>query len=121
MRASRERYPAHLILLSLLSLLSPPLSASYLSELEAEASALDRTPRRSQPSLPTGSVAEPGQKMPEGLSQDEFEKYLRDNHFGSHVFYDRLTDWNKKKVYETYQSTLDVEAVRNDIKAKTTK
>ena len=116
------RFWGRLSLLIWLFQLSPSaLAASYLSELEAEANSTDV---QAEPSGDSGwSHKKQGleENLPKGLAQEEFEKTLKENYYGSFLFYEKLSEWNKKKVFDTYQEGGTVERVRNEIKNRMTK
>lgn len=111
--------------LSLLALLAHlPISAnaqSYLSELEAEANSMETEQETDGTKSWSYRDQTLSEKLPKGLSHEEFEKHLEKNHFALSIFYVKLSDWNKKMVYETYQQSHSVEKVRDEIKARMTK
>lgn len=121
-RVADFRLLGKLFLLVWLFQLSPnALANSYLSELEAEANSTDV---QAEPSGDPGwSHKKQGleENLPKGLAQEEFEKTLKENYYGSYLFYEKLSEWNKKKVFETYQEGGTVEQVRNEIKNRMTK
>lgn len=112
-----------LALLVSLQLSSPALANSYLSELEAEANNTGEQPQTT--AKPNGGWPKTKQRLSsqldDGLSHEEFEQSLRDNYYGSFIFYNRLSDWNKKQVYASYQKNNDIEMIRNEIKNRLTK
>jgi hypothetical protein len=46
---------------------------------------------------------------------EQFEATLKTNYIGSFLFYNRLTDAQKKEVYSFYQSNPDPEKIREKI------
>jgi hypothetical protein len=115
--------PARLLAITVsLLALSPCVSAnSYLSDLEAEANST--TVEAGKDSELNWSHKKQGlsESLPAGMTQEEFEKSLRTNYYGSFLFYDKLSEWNKKQVYNTYQESHDIEQVRREIKIRMTK
>jgi hypothetical protein len=55
------------------------------------------------------------------MTHEEFEQALRDNYYGSFLFYSKLSEWNKKQVYNTYVESNDIEQIRREIKIRMTK
>lgn len=103
-----------------LILLAPALShASYLSDLEAEANSTgaDTKPEATWTHKQQGL----SDSFSRGMDQKGFEQSLRDNYYGSFIFYEKLSDWDKMKVFETYQSTNSIDRIRDEIKARMTK
>jgi hypothetical protein len=117
--SGRSRLTARLLILAPL-LLQFPLSHadSYLNELEAEASSTGA--QNDEKSLIDWSRKTSGKdkKFPRGLSQEEFTQTLKDDHSSLHIYYDKFSGWDKKKVYEIYQETRSVGQVRREIKAR---
>lgn len=58
-----------------------------------------------------------GDVLPPGLAQDEFASLLKDNYYGSFVFYRKLNSNDQKTVYYHYTkaSPARLDAVRQDI------
>jgi hypothetical protein len=116
------KQPGRLIFItSLLYLTAPGAYAGYLSDLEAEANSTDVQVEEDSGSTWSRTKQGATENLREGLTHEEFEQSLRDNYFGSSIFYEKLSDWNKKKVFETYQTTSDIEKIRNEIKTRMTK
>lgn len=111
-----------LLITAALLALSPGLSgASYLADLEAEAKSTDvqAGPNNEQAwSHKTQGISE---ELHKGMTHEEFEQNLKQNYYGSFIFYDKLSQWNKKQVYNTYVETNDIEQVRREIKIRMTK
>ena len=115
------KQPFRLLLITSLLYLSPALHAdSYLSDLEAEANSTDV---QVEEETETWSHRKQGlsESFRENMTHEEFEQSLRDNYYGSFIFYEKLSKWNKKKVFKTYQATNDIEQIRNEIKKRMTK
>lgn len=111
------RPPLALLLLAL----STQGNADYLSELEAEAKASGGTTEESDKNAWSPDKHGITEGLHKGMSFEEFEKTLHDNHYGSFVFYEKLSPWDKKQVYEAYQKSNSMETVRNEIKSRMTK
>jgi hypothetical protein len=58
-----------------------------------------------------------GDILPPGLAQDEFATFLKDNFYGSFVFYRKLNTNDQKTVYYHYTkaSTAHLDVIRQDI------
>ena len=109
-------------ILVLLHLTATVQANSYLSELEAEANSTEGgTTAPAQESTWSHSKQRLSKTLKKGLDQKQFTQALRDNYYGSYVFYDRLNEWNKQQVYKVYQDTNDIELVRTEIKKRMTK
>jgi hypothetical protein len=91
---------------------------SYLADLEAEANSTDV--QADEESESTWSLKKQGlsEGLQPGLAQDKFEQSLRNNYYGSFLFYEKLAPWNKKQVYNTYQESNDIEDIRREIKKR---
>jgi len=103
----------------------------YLKMLEGEAESLELDPSgQLQNTLPEPDVAESarpsgfgwtgmleGDRLPSGLSHDRFELMLKENFFGTYVFYRRLNSTDRRTVYYRYTKaeSTSLENVRKDI------
>jgi hypothetical protein len=115
--------PARLLLITAtLFALSPyPCTASYLADLEAEAKSTDVQGEPNNEQAWSHKTLGMSDELPKGMTQEEFEKNLQKNYYGSFIFYDKLSQWNKKQVYNTYVETNDIEQIRREIKIRMTK
>ncbi|MEN8170943.1 MAG: hypothetical protein ABFS08_12040 [Pseudomonadota bacterium] len=114
--------PLRFIVMASLLILTPyALADSYLADLEAEANSTDV--QEEEGIKETWSHKKQGlsDSLSKNLTHDKFEESLRDNYYGSFIFYKKLSKWHKKKVYETYQNTNDIEKIRTEIKTRMTK
>jgi len=116
--SARLVQPWHLLLLAALLLQPSPCvhASSYLSELEAEARSTNVDTENSSVTSKSPSNEGLAQGLPQGLTQEQFEQYLKQNYYGSYLFFAKLSEWNKRKVYDTYLESNDIEQVRNEIK-----
>jgi len=110
-----------LVLSPLLLLCSPVHADSYLDALEDEANSTDV--QADEKSLIDWSRKndDTGEKFPKDLTQEEFARLLKNAYNSLSIYYEDLSEWNKKKVYQVYQETLSVELVRREIKIRMTK
>ncbi len=97
------------------------VQADYLSELEAEAKSTGTQAEQPDASAWTPDKQGIASGLRKGMTHEEFEKSLHDNYYGSFLFYDKLSQWNKKQVFDVYQKSNDIEQVRNEIKSRMTK
>ncbi|MCW8919789.1 MAG: hypothetical protein OQL08_13365 [Gammaproteobacteria bacterium] len=115
--------PARLLIITASLLISAPslCVGSYLADLEAEAGSTDV--QAGEESELNWSHKKQGLSdgLQSGLTHEEFEQSLRDNYYGSFLFYEKLSPWNKKQVYKTYVESNDVEKIRREIKKRMTK
>lgn len=51
--------------------------------------------------------------LPANLSQEQFEAALKSSYFGTFVFYNKLSDADKAKVYAAYQSDGQISHIRD--------
>lgn len=110
-----------LVLSPLLLLCSHVHADSYLDALEDEANSTDV--QADEKSLIDWSRKndDTGEKFPKDLTQEEFARLLKNAYNSLSIYYEDLSEWNKKKVYQVYQETLSVELVRREIKIRMTK
>lgn len=94
---------------------------SYLSELEAEANSTDVQADEQTKLDWSYRDQDLSEEFPADLSHEQFEQYLKTNQLALSLFYEKLSRWNKKKVYQTYQQSHSVGLVRNEIKTRMTK
>ena len=100
-------------------------AASYLHELEAEAARTDNeqntaTSKNDKKPEWTPSQQSLSEKIPGGLSKAQFEQRLKQSYFGSHLFYSKLTDADKQRVYEDYKKDNAINSIRESIKSHMT-
>lgn len=118
----RLLWQLRLLVLSPLLLLCSPIHAdSYLDALETEAQSTDVQTEEKSLIDWSRKNEDTGEKFPKGLTQEEFARLLRNAYKSLSIYYEDLSEWNKKKVYEVYQETLSVELVRREIKNRMTK
>jgi hypothetical protein len=110
-----------LILSPLLLLCSPSHADSYLDALETEAQSTDVQTEEKSLIDWSRKNEDTGEKFPKGLTQEEFARLLRNAYKSLSIYYEDLSEWNRKKVYQVYQQTLSVEMVRREIKIRMTK
>lgn len=115
--------PARLLMVTAaLSAFSPYAGAdSYLSDLEAEAKSTDVQGNPNDEQAWSHKTQGMSEELSKGMTHEEFEQSLKKNYYGSFIFYDKLSQWNKKQVYNTYVETNDIEQVRREIKIRMTK
>lgn len=99
------------------------VASSYLQELEKEAAALADSEQKAGKKnehewtqQQTGS----GENIEAGLSKEDFEKALKNQFYGSYLFYSSLSDAKQQVVYEEYQNNNDIEHLRESIKTQIT-
>jgi len=58
-----------------------------------------------------------GENLPGGLAQGEFEKFLKDNFYGTYAFFKKLNSIDKNTVYYRYsiEDKPDLENVRQNV------
>jgi hypothetical protein len=106
----------------LISLTPFSASANYLDELEQEAARSFGPSDTTTSDTPTpGSRSNNAVRMSEdrvdpGLSKSEFEQALRDNFYGSHLFYSALNPVQQQAVYDEYNRNNDIDHLREIIK-----
>jgi len=83
----------------------------YLERIEAEAREMATTPITTRSATAAEGLGATG-RMPLGLQQEEFEITLRDEFVGTHVFYQRLSAQNKRRIFELYRRDNRVSAIR---------
>lgn len=114
--------PIRFIVMASLLFLAPYAHAdSYLADLEAEANSTDVQEEEGVKETWSHKRQRLSDSLSKNLTHEQFEESLRDNYYGSFIFYEKLSKWNKKKVYETYQNTNDIEEIRAEIKTRMTK
>ena len=86
---------------------------SYLDAIQEEASDLkvDSAVGIDEPNTPQAADA----GIPADLDQGGFENLLRARYIGSFMFYNKLSDADKKAVYDEYTSSKDIEVIRKKI------
>ncbi len=114
-----------ILLISHLSIVAAQSNSDYLQSLEGEASELDldnKTKNANQSSNAASSVSKEwsGQggaifKLTPGLSFDQFEVVLKNNYIGSFLFYKRLSNSQKDRVFKFYQDNPDPSKIREKI------
>jgi hypothetical protein len=115
--------PGRLFLITLSLFALPPAThaASYLADLEAEAKSTDVQVDKDREAAWSQKTQGISDNLPAGMDQEAFEQSLRDNYNGSFLFYEKLSLWNKKQVYNTYVETNDIHKIRREIKIRMTK
>jgi hypothetical protein len=96
----------------------------YLKALKAETQALSGG--EAAPSAPAAPVPESkpqqgwsaagqgmGEELPPSLSKEQFEAALKSSYFGTYMFYTKLNDTDKAKVYEAYQGNGQISNIRD--------
>ena len=53
--------------------------------------------------------------LPVGLLRSDFEKALKDAYYGTFMFYQKLTEEQRAKIYQTYQQQPAIDILRNQI------
>ena len=101
-------------------------ATSYLNELEAEAARTDNeqntpatTPKESKPAWTAGQQSL-SENIPAGLNKEQFEQKLKQNYFGSHLFYSKLSATDQQRVYEDYKKDNSINHIRESIKSHMT-
>ncbi len=108
------------VIVTLLGLLTVPvqsvLADAYLDALNAEATGEKSTNDESvlQSDWTHKKQSLKSQLTP-GLTKPVFEAELKHSFYGSYVFYNKLNDAKKDAVYQHYNETKDIEAVRQKI------
>lgn len=109
----------------LISLTPFSASANYLDELEREAArsfgspsteAATDTDTPAQTTRPGNTAQMSEDRIDPGLSKSEFEQALRDNFYGSHLFYSALNPVQQQAVYDEYNRNNDIDHLREIIK-----
>ncbi|MFA5626524.1 MAG: hypothetical protein WCX90_03655 [Thiohalomonadaceae bacterium] len=99
-----------------LNITAQAASGDYLKELQAETEVITRgktddpvdvtapaervEQQLSRPAIGRDKLDE----LPGDLTHAQFEEILRDNYLGTYVFYNKLSDTDKARVYEAYGS-----------------
>ncbi|GAB4299792.1 MAG: hypothetical protein Kow0096_19380 [Thiohalomonadaceae bacterium] len=98
---------------------------AYLKALQAETQAItsgEAAGSAAQPAAPAGDSKPQGwsasgqglaEELPTNLSQEQFEAALKSSYFGTFVFYNKLNDADKAKVYEAYKSNAQISHIRD--------
>ncbi len=99
-------------------------NSDYLKSLEGEASTLHLdgqtekllsnntgTPNSDSDSNKGGDIS----RLQPGLTLEQFEIAMKDNYIGSFLFYKRLAEEQKKRVYAFYQANPDPNKIREKI------
>ena len=113
---------------------SPAFAAEddYLKMLEGEAASLELDPSgqlvreaevgavksgQHQQDVFRRQVTLDGENLPKGMAQDAFESVLRDNFYGTYLFYQRLNTADRRTVYYRYTKaeSTNLENVRKNI------
>lgn len=110
-----------LITATLFALAPHPCSASYLADLEAEAKSTDVQGEPNDEQTWSHKTQGISDELRKGMTHEEFEQSLKKHYYGSFIFYDKLSQWNRKQVYNTYVETNDIEQIRREIKIRMTK
>lgn len=96
----------------------------YLKALKAETQALSGgEAARTAPAAPATQESKPqqgwsaagqglGEELPPNLSQEQFEAALKSSYFGTYMFYTKLNDKDKAKVFESYQGNGQISNIR---------
>ena len=104
----------------------------YLKMLEGEAASLELDPSGQLGREAEAGAAKTGQRqqdvfrrqvtldrenLPNSMPQDEFESVLRDNFYGTYLFYQRLNSADRRTVYYRYSKaeSTNLENVRKNI------
>jgi hypothetical protein len=110
-----------LITVSLCALSHTAHAASYLADLEAEANSTNVQADKDSEAAWSYKTQGISENLPAEMEQGAFEQSLRDNYYGSFLFYEKLSQWNKKQVYNTYLESNDIHKIRREIKIRMTK
>ncbi|HEB92402.1 MAG TPA: hypothetical protein ENI94_02850 [Gammaproteobacteria bacterium] len=95
----------HLIFTGLVitMVLSAPVAADYLSDIEAEAESSGRVPAEGSISAHGGTIG--GSKLVETSGRKRFERALKVERPHIYTFYDRLPEQNKAQVADYYATS----------------
>ena len=128
--AARYTWKASLISIASLCFLFQAAHASYIDELEHEAvrglgdrqGSLANAPVSPTSNSPTlsGAVTHIGDEehLQSGLDRAAFEYALRQEFYGSFVFYSTLSEEHKSLVYQAYTHNNEIEHLRRVIRTK---
>lgn len=95
----------------------------YLKALKAETQALSGGEAARTAPAPAAQESKPqqgwsatgqglGEELPPNLSQEQFEAALKSSYFGTYMFYSKLNDKDKAKVFESYQGNGQISNIR---------
>ncbi|WP_127475066.1 hypothetical protein [Sulfurivermis fontis] len=98
---------------------------AYLKALQAETQAITSGEAAGAAAQPPAAAADSkpqawsasgqglAEELPVNLSQEQFEAALKSSYFGTFVFYNKLTDADKAKVYEEYKANAQISHIRD--------
>jgi hypothetical protein len=107
--------------------LSVHAADAYTDALNAEADNIEVDPLSEKPAAPAPAEDAPvssgwsqdvqsmSQDLPPNLGKEDFEEAMKVNFYGSYMFYNRLDAGEQEQVFEFYQTTPSIKAVRERI------